>query len=113
MKNVVHERIDKEVKDNDVVVFMKGTAAFPQCGFSATVVQIFSQLGVTFRDINILEDHDMREGLKTYSDWPTFPQIYLKQEFIGGCDIAREMYAAGELQQMLKDKGITFNEEAA
>ncbi len=106
MKNVVHERIQKEIDNSDVVLFMKGQAAFPQCGFSSLVVQVLSQLGVSFKDINVLEDHDIREGIKAFSDWPTIPQLYIKGEFVGGCDIVREMYESGELQEMLNQKGI-------
>ncbi len=106
MQNVVHERIQKEINAHDVVLFMKGQAAFPQCGFSSLVVQVLSQLGVAFKDINVLEDMDIREGIKEFSDWPTIPQLYVKGEFIGGCDIVREMYESGELQALLSDKGI-------
>jgi monothiol glutaredoxin len=106
MQNVVFERIEKEVKAHDVVLFMKGEAAFPQCGFSSLVVQVLSQIGVTFKDINVLEDNELREGVKAYTNWPTIPQLYVKGEFVGGCDIIREMYEAGELQTLLEDKGI-------
>lgn len=106
MQNVMHERIQKDIDDNDVVLFMKGEAAFPQCGFSSLVVQVLSQLGVTFKDINVLEDNELRQGIKDFSDWPTIPQLYVKGEFIGGCDIVREMYESGELQSLLEDKGI-------
>ncbi len=106
MENTVSERIQKEIDDNDIVLFMKGTAEAPQCGFSAMAVQILSYLGVTFRDINVLEDNDIREGVKEFSNWPTIPQLYVKGEFIGGCDIMREMYEEGELQKLLQDKGI-------
>lgn len=107
MQNVVFDRIQKEIDDNDIVLFMKGTAVFPQCGFSAMVVQVLSQLGVTFRDLNVLEDNDIREGVKEFTKWPTIPQLYVKGEFVGGCDIIREMYEAGELQKLLQDKGIS------
>lgn len=106
MQNVLFERIQKEIDSNDVVLFMKGEAAFPQCGFSSLVVQVLSQLGVPFKDINILEDNDLRQGIKDFSNWPTIPQLYVKGEFIGGCDIVREMYESGELQELLNDKGI-------
>lgn len=106
MDNVVFDRIRKELKDNDVVLFMKGTAAYPQCGFSAVVVQVLSHLGVPFRDINVLEDNDIREGIKEFTDWPTIPQLYVKGEFIGGSDIVREMYTTGELQELLSEKGL-------
>jgi len=106
MQNVMNERIQKDIDANDVVLFMKGEAAFPQCGFSSLVVQVLSQLGVTFKDINVLEDNEIRQGIKDFSDWPTIPQLYVKGEFIGGCDIVREMYESGELQTLLEDKGI-------
>jgi len=106
MQNVMHERIQKDIDSNDIVLFMKGEAAFPQCGFSSLVVQVLSQLGVTFKDINVLEDNEIRQGIKDFSDWPTIPQLYVKGEFVGGCDIVREMYESGELQTMLEDKGI-------
>ena len=113
MQNVTFERIQKDVSDNDIVLYMKGSAAFPQCGFSSLAVQILSQLGVTFKDVNVLEDKDIREGIKGFSNWPTIPQLYVKGEFVGGCDIVREMYEAGELQQLLDDKGIERNQDAA
>lgn len=106
MQNVMFERIQKDIDDNDIVLFMKGEAAFPQCGFSSLVVQVLSQLGVTFKDVNVLEDNELRQGIKDFSDWPTIPQLYVKGEFIGGCDIVREMYESGELQTLLNDKGI-------
>lgn len=106
MQNVVFERIQKEIDENDIVLFMKGEAAFPQCGFSSLVVQVLSQLGVTFKDINVLEDNDLRQGIKDFTNWPTIPQLYVKGEFVGGCDIIREMYESGELQQLIADKGI-------
>ena len=106
MQKMIFERIEKDIKTNDVVLYMKGSAAFPQCGFSALVVQVLSQLGVAFKDVNVLEDNDIREGIKEYANWPTIPQLYIKREFVGGCDIVREMYETGELQQLLKDKGV-------
>lgn len=106
MENVVFKRIQKEIDENDIVLFMKGDAAFPQCGFSSLVVQVLAQLAVPFRDINVLEDMDLRQGIKDFSQWPTIPQLYVKGEFVGGCDIVREMYEAGELQQLMQDKGI-------
>jgi monothiol glutaredoxin len=112
MDNVIFERIRKDIQSNDVVLYMKGTAVFPQCGFSAAVVQVMSHLGVRFKDINVLEDGDIRQGVKDYANWPTIPQLYVKGEFIGGCDIIREMYSSGELQDLLKEKGVTFNEAA-
>ncbi|MGH1375584.1 MAG: Grx4 family monothiol glutaredoxin [Alphaproteobacteria bacterium] len=106
MENVVFDRIRKEIENEDVVLFMKGTAVFPQCGFSSLVVQVLSHLNVTFKDINVLEDNDIREGIKEFTKWPTIPQLYVKGEFVGGCDILREMYESGELQQLFQDKGI-------
>ncbi len=100
------EQIRQDVTTNDIVLFMKGTAKFPQCGFSSVVAQILGQLGVPFKDVNVLADAEIRQGIKEFSDWPTIPQLYVKGEFIGGCDIVREMYEAGELQQLLQEKGI-------
>ncbi|MEZ5844641.1 MAG: Grx4 family monothiol glutaredoxin [Hyphomicrobiaceae bacterium] len=109
----VQSWIAKTVADNDVVLFMKGTQKFPQCGFSAQVAQILGLLGVDAKDVNVLEDMGVREGIKAYSDWPTIPQLYVKGEFVGGCDIVREMYQHGELQAMLAEKGIPFNNSPA
>ena len=100
------QQIDRELSGNDVVLFMKGTPVFPMCGFSAASVQILSHLGVRFKGINVLESPEIREGIKTYSDWPTIPQLYVKGEFVGGCDIMKEMYVSGELQRHLADMGI-------
>jgi len=102
----IEQFIDNEVKGNDVVLFMKGTPQFPQCGFSGQVVQILDHLGVTYKGLNVLENADLRDGIKAYSNWPTIPQLYVKGEFVGGCDIVREMFQAGELLQTLKDKGV-------
>jgi len=102
----VFKRIENDITDNDVVLYMKGNAVFPQCGFSAAVVQVMDHLGLTYKDIDILADPSLREGIKAYSDWPTIPQLYVKGEFVGGCDIIREMFEAGELQQLLQEKGI-------
>ena len=102
----IEQFIDNEVKGNDVVLFMKGTPQFPMCGFSAQVVQILDHLGVTYKGVNVLESDDLRQGIKDYSNWPTIPQLYVKGEFVGGCDIVREMFQAGELQQLLKEKGV-------
>ena len=102
----IQATIDAEVKSNDVLLFMKGTPKMPMCGFSGQVVQILSHLGVPFKGVNILESDELRQGVKDYSNWPTFPQLYIKGEFIGGADITREMFQAGELQTLLKDKGI-------
>ena len=105
-ENPVFERIRKDVSDNDVVLFMKGTAMFPQCGFSAAVVQVLGNMGVKFKDINVLVDSSLREGLKQFSNWPTFPQFYVKGEFIGGCDIVREMAESGELSELFSANDI-------
>ena len=104
--NPVHEMIDSEVKGNDVLLFMKGTPAFPQCGFSGQVVQILDYLGVPYKGVNVLENMEIREGVKAYSSWPTIPQLYVKGEFVGGADIVREMFQSGELQHLLSDKGV-------
>jgi len=104
----VHKRIDDEVKNNPVVLFMKGTPVFPQCGFSAAVVQILSHLGVKFKAIDVLKDPEIRQGIKEYSEWPTIPQLYVKGEFVGGADIVREMFENEELSQFFADKGIAL-----
>ena len=106
MESMIEQRIQKELDNHDVVLFMKGEAAFPQCGFSSLAVQVLSQLGVSFKDINVLEDNAIREGIKVFANWPTIPQLYIKGEFVGGSDIIREMYESGELQAMLADKGV-------
>ena len=106
------ERIQTEVESNDVLLFMKGTPVFPQCGFSAAVVQVLSHLQVKFNSVNVLEDMDIREGIKHYSDWPTIPQLYVKGEFVGGCDIIREMFETGELSSFLEGKGVELTSEA-
>jgi len=104
----IAEQIKKEITENDIVLYMKGNADAPQCGFSSTVVQILSHMGVAFKDINILEDEELRQGIKDFSDWPTIPQLYVKGEFVGGCDILREMYEEGELKQLFEDKNIAI-----
>jgi monothiol glutaredoxin len=109
----IKEFIENELKSNDVVLFMKGTPQFPQCGFSGQVVQILDHVGVGYKGLNVLESPDLRDGIKTYSSWPTIPQLYVKGEFVGGCDIVREMFQAGELQKLFSDKGITFNAPAS
>jgi len=109
----IEQFIDNEVKSNDVVLFMKGTPQFPQCGFSGQVVQILDHVGVGYKGLNVLESAELRDGIKTYSNWPTIPQLYVKGEFVGGCDIIREMFQAGELQQLLADKGVTVNAAAS
>ncbi len=106
MENVVFDRIREEISDSDVVLFMKGTPVFPQCGFSAAVAQVLTVMGVKYKGINVLEDPGIREGIKSFSSWPTIPQLYVKGEFVGGCDIVREMYDSGELQQLFADKGV-------
>jgi len=106
MDNTVHERIRQDITDNSVVVFMKGSPVFPQCGFSAAVVQILSHLGGKFKGIDVLADPGIRQGIKEFSNWPTIPQLYVKGEFIGGCDIIREMFDTGELQQVFEQKGV-------
>ena len=106
LDDTTRERIQTEVDANDVLLFMKGTPVFPQCGFSAAVIQVLSHLQVKFSSVNVLEDPDIRDGIKQYSDWPTIPQLYVKGEFVGGCDIIREMYETGELKTFLEEKGL-------
>lgn len=101
-----NDKIQAEINSSDVVIFMKGTHQFPMCGFSGQVVQIMDYLGVAFKGINVLDDAEIRQGIKEFSNWPTIPQIYVKGEFIGGCDIAREMFQSGELQTHLTEQGI-------
>jgi monothiol glutaredoxin len=112
MDENTRQRIQSEVDTNDGLLFMKGTPVFPQCGFSAAVIQVLSHLQVKFNSVNVLEDMDIREGIKHYSDWPTIPQLYVKGEFVGGCDIIREMFETGELSTFLADKGIELSSEA-
>ena len=102
----ISERIQQEISSADVVLYMKGSPVFPQCGFSATVVQILTTLEIKFKGIDVLTDPSLRDGIKQFSDWPTIPQLYVKGEFVGGCDIVREMYEAGELADLLRAKGI-------
>jgi len=108
----IEQFIDNEVKGNDVVLFMKGTPQMPMCGFSSQVVQILDHLGVAYKGLNELESDELRNGIKSYSNWPTIPQLYVKGEFVGGCDIIREMFQAGELQGLMKDKGLAVKESA-
>ena len=108
----VFGRIRDEIGKNDVLLFMKGTPVFPQCGFSAAVVDVLSQLGVRFNSVNILVDDELRQGIKEFSQWPTIPQLYVKGEFVGGCDIIREMFQAGELQSLMKEKGLPVKDAA-
>ena len=104
----VLQRIDQAVKSNDVILFMKGTSKMPQCGFSATVVHVLDRLGVGFKDVNVLTDPEIRQGIKDYANWPTIPQLYVKGEFVGGCDIVREMYESGELKAFFAEKGVAL-----
>ncbi len=104
--NPVFDQIKKDIEENDIVLFMKGTKKIPQCGFSSVTAQILMNLGAEFKDVNVLADPELREAIKQFSDWPTIPQLYVKGEFIGGCDIVREMFESGELQQLLASKGI-------
>ncbi len=106
-------RIDETVKASDVVLYMKGTKSMPQCGFSSRVAGVLNYMGVDFTDVNVLADDDIRQGIKDYSDWPTIPQLYVKGEFVGGCDIITEMTLSGELDTLFSDKGITFDQDAA
>jgi monothiol glutaredoxin len=109
MTTTVHDRIAQDVAQNDVLLFMKGTPVMPQCGFSAAVVHILSELGVKFKAVNVLADAEVRQGIKEFSNWPTIPQLYVKGEFVGGCDIVKEMFEEGELDTFLKERGITLN----
>lgn len=102
----IKQDIQSIIDQNPVTLFMKGTAQFPQCGFSSAVVQVLTHMNVAFKDVNVLADDNLRQGIKEFSSWPTIPQLYVKGEFIGGCDIVREMYANGELKQVMADKGI-------
>jgi monothiol glutaredoxin len=104
--DAIHDWIANQVKSNDVVLFMKGTPTFPQCGFSGQVVQILDYMGITYSGINVLESDELRQGIKTFSDWPTIPQLYVKGEFVGGADIVREMFQAGELKNLFEEKGV-------
>src|SRR3954453_21725642 len=109
----IEQFIDNELNSNDIVLFMKGTPQFPMCGFSGQVVQILDHLGVAYKGLNVLESEELRQGIKAFSEWPTIPQLYVKGEFVGGCDIIREMFQAGELQTLLKDKGVPVGEKAS
>ena len=113
LDDALKTRIDNEIGSEQVVLFMKGTPVFPQCGFSAAVVGVLSHLGVKFRGINVLEDDNIREGIKAYSDWPTIPQLYVKGEFVGGCDIITEMTLSGELDTLFAENGVAFDKDAA
>ena len=105
--------IDEMVKANDVVLFMKGTKSMPQCGFSSRVAGVLNYMGVEFKDVNVLADNDIRQGIKDYSDWPTIPQLYVKGEFVGGCDIVTEMTLSGELDTLFAESGVEFDRDAA
>ncbi|MEX1661097.1 Grx4 family monothiol glutaredoxin [uncultured Thioclava sp.] len=107
------DQIKKTVTENEVVLFMKGTRDMPQCGFSSRVAGVLNFMGVNYADVNVLADADIRQGIKDYSDWPTIPQLYVKGEFVGGCDIITEMTLSGELDQLFETKGVTYNKEAA
>ena len=106
-------RIDETVKNTDVVLYMKGTKEMPQCGFSSRVAGVLNFMGVEFTDVNVLADDEIRQGIKDYSDWPTIPQLYVKGEFVGGCDIITEMTLSGELDAMFDKEGVAYNKEAA
>lgn len=112
MDNPVFERIRADVGENDVVLYMKGSPVFPQCGFSAAVVQVLTHLGVPFKGVDVLTDPSLRQGIKDFSNWPTIPQLYVKGEFVGGCDIIREMFQTGELTELLNTNGINVQVQA-
>ena len=109
MNENVNDKINKLIENNDVCLFMKGTPEVPQCGFSLAVSNVLKHLGVNFKGINVLEDNEIRDGIKNFSDWPTIPQLYIKKEFIGGCDIVKEMFEKKELQKKLLEKKIPYN----
>ncbi len=113
MTDAAQIQIKSEVEANDVVLFMKGTSEMPQCGFSSRVAGVLNYMGVSFKDVNVLADEGIREGIKAYSDWPTIPQLYVKGEFIGGCDIITEMTLSGELDTLFSEKGVAFDKDAA
>ncbi|PCI00333.1 MAG: monothiol glutaredoxin, Grx4 family [Alphaproteobacteria bacterium] len=112
MENIIFERIKTDLNANEIVLYMKGTPIFPQCGFSAAIAQIMGVLGVQYHSVDVLQDSEIRQGIKDFTNWPTIPQLYVKGEFVGGCDIIREMYEAGELQQLFRDNKITFSDAA-
>lgn len=107
------DQIKADIEANDVVLYMKGTKEMPQCGFSSRVAGVLNYLGVTYKDVNVLADADIRQGIKDFSDWPTIPQLYVKGEFVGGCDIVTEMTLSGELDKLFDDKGVAYNKDAA
>jgi monothiol glutaredoxin len=106
MADTISTRIQGDIEQNDVMLYMKGTPMFPQCGFSARVIQILTHMNVPFHTANVLEDAELREGIKSFSQWPTIPQLYVKGEFVGGCDIITEMYQSGELETLMKEQGV-------
>jgi len=106
MQEEVFERIRQEIAGNDVVLYMKGTSAFPQCGYSAAVANILDSYGVRYKDVNVLEDRDLHQGIKDFTNWPNVPQLYIKGEFIGGCDIVRDLHASGKLHQLLEENDL-------
>ena len=108
MEQSTKDKIQDIINENDVLLFMKGTPVMPQCGFSAAVVGVLSHMGITYNSVNVLEDPEIREGIKEFSEWPTIPQLYVKKEFVGGCDIVKEMYESGELKKVFDDKGINY-----
>ena len=108
MNEIAKKKISELIEKNEVCLFMKGTPDVPQCGFSLAVSNVLKHLGVNFKGVNVLEDNDIREGIKIFSDWPTIPQLYIKKEFVGGCDIVKEMYENGELKKILEGKEISF-----
>ena len=111
--NPVHDAIQDTVNSNDVVLFMKGTSSMPQCGFSSRVAGVLNYMGVQYRDVNVLADEGLRDGIKSFSTWPTIPQLYVKGEFVGGCDIVTEMTLSGELDKLFEEKGVAFDRDAA
>jgi monothiol glutaredoxin len=113
MTDAVHDQIKQDITENDVVLFMKGTAQMPQCGFSSKVAGVLNYMGVQYKDVNVLADDAIREGIKSFSDWPTIPQLYVKGEFVGGCDIVVEMTLSGELDDVLAKSGVAFDKAAA
>jgi monothiol glutaredoxin len=113
MSNPAHAAIKADIDANDVVLFMKGTASMPQCGFSSRVAGVLNYMGVAFKDVNVLADEGVRNGIKSFSDWPTIPQLYVKGEFVGGCDIVTEMTLSGELDALFDAKGVAYDREAA
>lgn len=113
MNNPIFEEIKKDISENDIVLYMKGTRQMPQCGFSATVAQVLERMGIeNYKDVNVLANAEIREAIKEFTNWPTIPQLYIKGEFIGGCDIVRNMYQSGELQSLMKEKGIKISSAA-